>query len=109
MQKKNMSVFPMKPLFSHFFISFLLLIPPSPLPDQETRKSLSKILPKYLIFVIEAAIYLQTLKVNLVTKEGVYTFVIFTNFHFPAKAAKLLKLHHPASQNLEQYQGFRKK
>ena len=38
--KINMSVFPLKPSFSHFSISFLLWIPSSSLSDQESRDTL---------------------------------------------------------------------
>ena len=38
------------------------------------------------------------MKVNLTTKEGLYTSVILTNDHFAAKPSKLLKLHHPGTR-----------
>jgi len=38
--KTNMSVFPLKPSFSHFSISFLLWIPSLSLSDQESRDTL---------------------------------------------------------------------
>ena len=38
--KINMSVFPLKPSFSHFSISFLLWIPSSSLPHQESTDTL---------------------------------------------------------------------